>query len=108
VWTYNANNNPTNLGTFRSTSPNKWVLWNVADYTTNFMSQADHGLTRLEVARTTACVGTKNVGAAFDYEGNQGGALAAISVTFGFISVSYNPSSPTHGHWGTDAIWAYI
>lgn len=58
--------------------------------------------------RTPTCQGSINVGAAFDYEGNRGGGLGAISVSFGVFSVTYAPAADVFGHWGTDAIWTYI
>ena len=108
IWTYRNNGSvQTHLGSMRSHAPNQYLIWNVADYVTNFQNQADKGLTRLEVVRTASCSGSVNVGAAFDYEGNKGGGISGISIGFGFLSVSYSVGG-VHDHWGTDAIWTTL
>ena len=74
VWTYSTTSNPgsTNLGTLRSVQPALGVLWNINDYVSGFQSMADRGTTRVEVRRGSGCPSTVQVGAAFDYEANQG------------------------------------
>jgi hypothetical protein len=109
IWTYAVQSGSTNLGTVWSSEPNRSILWNVADYVTNFENQADRGTTRMEIVRTSSCSSAKiNVGAAFDYEGNAGGgSIVSVSVNFGIFSVGYN-STPLHDHWGTYPIYVEI
>lgn len=109
IWTYKVTGGQTYLGSTRSTAPNANWVWNVADYVTGFENQADRGTTRVEIVRSLACgPGLINVGAAFDYEGNQGsGSILGISIQFGFFSVTYS-GSMLSGHWGTDPLYVYI
>jgi len=107
IWTYKMGGGSTGLGSLRGVHPGNDVMWNVADYTTNFTSQADRGTARIEIVRTSACSSTaKNIGAAFWYGGNQGGSLQGVTVGLGFLSITYIGS--VHGEWGTDAIYQSI
>ena len=74
-------------GSLRSTSGFTGGLWNVSDYTKGFVTQADNGAAAITVQNW--CNRRITVGAAFDYEANQGGSVLGVSVSLFFFSVSY-------------------
>lgn len=67
---------------------NSAPIFGVNDYTTGFVSQADHGY--VNVAVTRACGNQITIGGDFSYEANAGGSLLNVSAGWGFLSVSYN------------------
>jgi hypothetical protein len=106
--TFNALGAQTNLAYTRSVRPNQSWLWNVNDYMSGFVSQADHGTVWFDIVRTATCgTRTLNVGVAFDYEANQGGSITGISFSLFGFSVSYSGVG-LEGHWGTNPAWVYI
>lgn len=87
--TYNVSGQRTDRTTLRNagTSTNAPV-WNVDAVTSGFANQADRG--SFSAQFDTGACGSKTVRAAFDYEGNQGGALTSVSAGWGGLSVSYS------------------
>lgn len=91
IWTYKVGGGSTNLGSQRAVFPATGVEWNVQDYVSGFASMADRGTTRVEVHRGSGCPPTVQVGAAFNYDANQGnGSIVSIGFNFGFLSVSFS------------------
>lgn len=63
-------------------------IWNVDAITSGFENQVDRGT--FQVPYNKASCGSTPVQAAFDSEGNQGGAITSVSASFAGLSVSYN------------------
>lgn len=63
-------------------------IWNVDAITSGFENQVDRG--SFQARYDTSTCGTTPVQAAFDYEGNQGGAITSVSASFAGLSVSYD------------------
>lgn len=63
-------------------------IWNVDAITSGFENQVDRGT--FQARYNKASCGSTKVQAAFDYEGNQGGAITSVSASFAGLSVSYN------------------
>lgn len=107
IYTYSTVSPPgsTNLGTLRSTAGFTGGLWNVNDQTSGFQNLADRGTATITVKRGTGCPGPlQQVGAAFDYEANQGGGVVSVTPIFAFFSVSYS-GNPLTNHLGTPPIY---
>ncbi len=91
IWTYSVGGASTNLGSQRAVYPATGVEWNVQDYVSGFADMADRGTTRVELHRGSGCPPTVQVGAAFNYDANQGnGSIVSIGFNFGFLSVSFS------------------
>lgn len=92
ISTYSVSGRNTYRGTLRTANvASKAPIWNVADYTTNFESQADHGGAGVTIS--DYCGGTHQVGTSFDYEANGGNSsVTGVSAGWGFLSISYGGS----------------
>jgi hypothetical protein len=95
----------TNRGSLRSTNGFKGGLWNVGDYEKGFVSQADNGAAAITVQDYCFVSTLPTVGAAFDYEANQGGGVGSVTVAYGGFSVSYSPAASLVKHLGPPPIY---
>ena len=90
VWLENAN-----IG---SSAP----IWDVNDYESGFVSQADHGTVSVTLANY--CGATQSLAATFNYAANQGGSVTSVSASFGLLSVGYSSPGLTRNE-GTAPIY---
>ena len=103
ISTYSVTGRNTYRGTLRTANVgSKAPIWNVADYTTNFEMQADHGGAGVTIS--DYCGGSHQVGAAFDYEANAGGRVLSVSAGWGGLGVSYS-GSPMTRQLGTTPVY---
>jgi hypothetical protein len=89
ISTFNVSGKNTHLGSLRTSTGGTNGVWNVADGTSGFESQADHGGAGITVQ--DKCSGkAQDLAAAFDYEANQGGSVVGVGVGWGALNVSYS------------------
>jgi len=101
VATYTYTGVSTNRGYLKAANGHA-PIFGVRDYTTNFMSQADHGL--MAVTVTNNCTSAQQVTADFIYEGNAGGGVVGVTAGWGFLSVTYT-GGPIAAQRGTAPIY---
>ena len=103
VSTFSVSGKSTYRGSLRTANvAGKAPIWNIADYTTNFEMQADHGGTGVTIQ--DYCAGTTTIGTAFDYEANIGGGVVSVTAGFGGLGVSYS-GSPQAKQLGTVPVY---
>ncbi len=95
--TYRHNGTSTGLASLRSGGTGtSGPAWNIGDYVTNFMSQADNGSVAAVYNRSScSSVDKSSIQGEFVYEGNSGGSVLSVSLGWGGFGVSYSNPGQT-------------